>query len=84
MEWRPDSLTSIIFRPNISRSTNESENIGEFSTMRESGDTINYGNSHNISSGNSNNWNGDIEINRRFKKRGRSMSIRLRADGNTR
>ena len=83
MEWRPDSLTSIIFRPNISRSTNESENIGEFSTMRESGDTINYGNSHNISSGNSNNWNGDIEINRRFKKRGRSMSIRLRADGNT-
>lgn len=81
LEWKPDSLTSIIFRPNISKATFETDNIGEFSTTRETGDTINYGNSHNISSGNSHNWGGDIELNRRFKKKGRSMSIRLRAGG---
>src|SRR5690554_6136030 len=81
LEWKPDSLTSIIFRPNISKATFETDNIGEFSTTRETSDTINYGNSHNISSGNSHNWGGDIELNRRFKKKGRSMSFRLRAGG---
>ena len=82
MKWRPDTLTSIIFRPNISRANYDINNSAEFSTTRESGDTINHGNSHSITSGGSNNWSGDLEFNRRFKKKGRSMSIRLRAGGN--
>ena len=79
LHWKPDSLTSIVFRPNISLNNNEDIAGGEFSTTRDDGDTINHGNTNYNSRGNGHNINGSIDFNRRFNKKGRVLSIRLNA-----
>ncbi len=79
LQWRPDSLTSIVFRPNFSISRDETTQNGEFITTRENGDTINHGNSNYISSGNGRNLGGSLDFNRRLGKIGRTLSIRLTA-----
>lgn len=79
LEWRPDSFTSIVFRPNASFYQNERKEIGDFLTTRENGDTINYGNSDYFSQGDGKNFNGAIDINRRLGKQGRSISLSLNA-----
>ena len=82
LQWKPDSLTSIVFRPNFSVNRNESAQNGEFITTRENGDTINHGNSNYTSSGSGRNLGGSLDFNRRLGKIGRTLSIRLSANSN--
>lgn len=77
IEWRPDSLTSLIFRPNASLQRNEREEEGDFTTTRENGDTINFGNSTYASHGSGTNFGGNLHFNRRLGKRGRTISVGL-------
>ena len=77
MEWKPDSLTTLIFRPNASFQRNERDEDGNFITTRENGDTINFGNSDYASHGDRFNLGGNLQLSRRFGKKGRVISIGL-------
>lgn len=79
MEWKPDSLTSLVFRPNASFQRNEREEEGDFTTTREDGDTINSGNSAYTSQGNGTNFGGNLHFNRRLGKKGRTISVGFNA-----
>uniref|UniRef100_UPI002636E072 outer membrane beta-barrel protein n=1 Tax=uncultured Proteiniphilum sp. TaxID=497637 RepID=UPI002636E072 len=79
IEWKPDSLTSLVFRPNASFYKNEREEESDFATTRENSDTVNFGNSGYASHGNGNNFGGNIHLNRRLGKQGRSISLGLDA-----
>lgn len=82
LEWKPDSLTSITFRPNITFQGSRRDESGNFITTRENGDTVNAGNSAYRSHGNGNNYGLSLNFVRRFKKQGRSLSIGLGGGGN--
>jgi hypothetical protein len=79
IEWKPDSLTSLVFRPNASFHRNERDEEGDFTTTRENGDTINAGHSAYTSQGSGSNFGGNLHLNRRLGKQGRSISIGLDA-----
>lgn len=82
-EWKPDSLTNIIFRPNLSynktKSTSWGENErtsgsasdGDFRSIRES-----------FSDGNTFRLNGNLMINRKLNDKGRSLTFDLSGDLN--
>ncbi len=77
MEWKLDSLTRIIFRPNASISSNNSRSTGSFSTINAEGDTINHGNSDYYSTGDSKNIGGTLEGSRTLGKKGRVLSVSI-------
>lgn len=80
LEWEPDSLTTIIFRPNASVYNNTRGETGEYHTRREqTGDTINLGDSDYFSEGNGNNIGGNLDISRQLGAEGRVISAQLRA-----
>lgn len=79
LEWKPDSLTSLVFRPNASFQRNERMEEGEFSTTRGEGDTINFGNSNYRSRGNGNNLGGSLHLNRHLGKPGRNITLSVSA-----
>ena len=80
MEWEPDSLTTIIFRPNASIYNNTRSEIGDYHTRREqTGDTINMGDSEYYSEGNGNNIGGNLDVSRQLGTEGRVISA-LRAN----
>lgn len=80
LEWEPDSMTTIIFRPNASVYNNTRGETGDYNTRREqSGDTINFGNSEYLSEGNGNNIGGNLDISRQLGTEGRVISAQLRA-----
>src|SRR5690554_4401966 len=59
LEWDPDTLTKIIFRPYASIYNNSRTESGEYRTLNEmSGDTINYGDSDYFSEGEGTNAGG--------------------------
>lgn len=74
-EWKPDSLTNIVFRPSASFNSNSYNSSGSFMTTRESGDTINFGDSDYSSSGNGRDFGTTLNINRRFAKKGRNIGL---------
>lgn len=82
LEWKPDSQTTLVFRPTISLNNNESVETDIFSTTRLEGDTINYGNADYASHGHGKNFGGNLNFNRRLGKRGRSISVGLNMRSN--
>lgn len=81
MEWEPDSLTTIIFRPNASLYNNNRNATGDYFTQRESNnDTINQGDSRYLSEGKGSNLGGNIDFSRQISPQGRIISAHLRAD----
>ncbi|MFA6838006.1 MAG: outer membrane beta-barrel protein [Dysgonamonadaceae bacterium] len=74
-EWKPDSLTNIVFRPSASFNSNSYNSSGSFMTTRESGDTINFGDSDYSSSGNGRDFGTTLNSNRRFAKKGRNIGL---------
>mgnify|MGYP000858022314 FL=1 len=82
MEWTPDTLTRIIFEPQIGYSDNNQTERGSFLTTKElTGDTINNGNSDYYSEGNSNSMGARLDFSRQLGKPGRVFSFQL--SGNT-
>lgn len=75
LEWRPDSMTTLVFRPSLSFNNSESIEGDVFSTTRIEGDTINYGNADYSSHGKGNNFGGNLNFNRRLSRAGRSISV---------
>ncbi|MCD8262395.1 MAG: outer membrane beta-barrel protein [Bacteroides sp.] len=74
-EWRPDSMTTIIFRPSANYGHTKSDSYSESETLNDSKQPVNsavndrYGTSDNYS------VNGRLQIFRRFNKPGRNVSL---------
>ena len=82
LEWKPDSMTTLIFRPTLNFNTSESIETDLFSTTRVAGDTVNYGNADYNSHGKGKNIGGNLNFNRRLGKAGRSISVGLNVRSN--
>ncbi len=82
LEWRPDSMTTLVFRPNASRSGTSRSEQGEFSTTRDTGDTINFGHSEYYSEANGGSAGGSLSFHRRLGKIGRTVSLSLNGGSN--
>lgn len=77
-EWTPDSLTKIIFSPNLQYGKNRTSNISEFiSSYEDVNDSINWGNSTYFSEGETRSANARLEISRKLGKKGRVVSLSL-------
>lgn len=77
MEWKPDSLTNIIFRPSFSYSSSHNYENGSFETLTPENDTINTGISNNFSDGAGYNVNARLDFSRKLNDRGRVFSFSL-------
>lgn len=80
MEWAPDSLTKIIFRPTVQYNTNK--RVGEttgISTYPDEELNIDYSRDSAFQSSDANGLklNGDLMINRKLNDKGRSITFRL-------
>ena len=79
LEWEPDSITRVIFRPEISFFSNRRTETGDFFTAAEmTGDTINYGESDYSSEGTGKDVSFSLDASRELGKEGRILSLQLR------
>lgn len=80
LEWRPDSLTTLIFRPGGSYSKTDSENASSSDTWSDVDRRIPVNAKIASSSSNSNNFslNGNLMVFRRMNKKGRNMFVGAR------
>lgn len=75
LEWRPDSMTTIIFRPNISYSQTKTSNATTSETLDSNSLPVNdkntnaTGKSHNLS------FNGRLQLFRRLNSKGRNVFL---------
>lgn len=76
-EWKPDSLTTIIFRPNLRYNRNSNSQENEFATLWANGDSVNWGSSNYYSDGKGLDLNGRLEVSRQLGKPGRVLSLSL-------
>lgn len=74
MEWKPDSLTQIIFRPNFSYSNSHNREGSRFNTLNALRDTVNVGESDYLSDGEGYNVNATLEFSRKLNSEGRVFS----------
>ncbi|HPD59166.1 MAG TPA: outer membrane beta-barrel protein [Paludibacteraceae bacterium] len=82
MEWTPDTVTRIIFRPSVGVYENSRDEISNFNTTNEENDSINKGDSKYSSDGNGYNVGGRLEVSRQLGKKGRVLSLQLRGQLN--
>ena len=81
MEWDPDTLTKIIFRPGISFYDNNRSETGDFLTVsKQAGDTINHGESDYFSEGKGKEIEFRLDASRELGKEGRVLSVQLNAE----
>jgi len=79
LEWEPDSITRVIFRPRVSFYDNKRNETGDFFTSSEmTGDTINYGASDYFSEGQGKDISFNLDASRELGKEGRILSVQLR------
>lgn len=86
LEWRPDTLTTIIFRPSGSYSKTDSENISESDTWNNSHNPVNERTSSSSSNSNNYSLNGNLMMFRRLNNKGRNIHVGARfgySDGET-
>lgn len=82
LEWEPDTLTKIIFRPSFSLFDNNRTSEGTFSTVREDdNDMINEGDSRYFSEGRGYNYGLRLDVSRELGKPGRVLSAEMRLNG---
>lgn len=75
LEWRPDTMTTIIFRPNASYS--HTKTIGDTwsETLNNSREQINEKTSNSFSKSNNFSFNGRLQLFRRLNNSGRNISL---------
>jgi len=79
LEWEPDSITRVIFRPTVCFYDNRRNETGDFFTSSEmTGDTINYGASDYFSEGKGKDMSFNLDASRELGKVGRILSVQLR------
>ena len=74
MEWKPDTMTQIIFRPSFSYSNSHNRENSMFNTLAGNRDTVNIGESNYASDGEGYNLNAQLEFSRRLNSEGRTFS----------
>ena len=78
LEWRPDSMTNIIFRPSGSYSKTNSYSNGVSTTLDNERDSVNHKVSDTQGRNNNVSAKGDLQINRKLgNKPGRNLTLRL-------
>ncbi|MGL5546912.1 MAG: outer membrane beta-barrel protein [Tannerellaceae bacterium] len=77
MDWKPDSMTNIIFTPAFTYSKNVQEETGYFETLSGLKDTVNIGNSNYYSRGESTGVNALLDFSRKLNSKGRVLSFSL-------
>ena len=82
MEWKPDSLTQLIFTPRFSYSHSRNQNASNASMLNHDLDTVNTNISHNQSESNGYNLDADLHFSRKLNEKGRVLSIRLSGGNN--
>jgi len=86
LEWKPDSLTNIIFRPSVGYSNTDSYSDGLTQTFDNSYNPVNKKVSGSSSFSNNLTTSGNLQINRRLNSKGRNITLRATYgynDGNT-
>lgn len=78
LEWRPDTLTTIIFRPNGSYSQTESDNTSWSKTENNSHAPVNEKNASSSSKSHNYSFNGSLMAFRRLNSKGRNLALRAR------
>lgn len=77
MEWKPDTLTNIIFRPSFGYSRSHNQETGSFEMFTQDYDTINVGTSNYLSDGEGYNLNAQLDYSRKLNSKGRVFSFSL-------
>ena len=93
LEWMPDSMTNIMFRPNFRYNSNDGEQVGKNATfnqdpylfvtdplmsIKELGDKVlNYNEQNGISYSDSKSVGGMLQLNRKLNNFGRNITLQL-------
>ena len=77
LEWKPDTMTQLIFRPSFSLSHNMNDNFSDATTLDNERDTVNTNKSSNYSESNGYNLNASIDFSRKLNNKGRVFSATL-------
>ena len=77
LEWKPDTMTQLIFRPSCSFSHSMNDNFSDATTLDNERDTVNTNKSSNYSESNGYNLNASIDFSRKLNNKGRVFSATL-------
>lgn len=77
LEWKPDTMTQLIFRPSFSLSHSMNDNFNDATTLDNERDTVNTNKSSNYSESNGYNLNASIDFSRKLNNKGRVFSATL-------
>lgn len=77
LEWKPDTMTQLIFRPSFSFSHSMNDNLSDATTLDNERDTVNTNKSSNYSESNGYNLNASIDFSRKLNSKGRVFSATL-------
>ena len=77
LEWKPDTMTQLIFRPSFSLSDSMNDNFSDATTLDNERDTVNTNKSSNYSESNGYNLNASIDFSRKLNNKGRVFSATL-------
>ena len=77
LEWKPDTMTQLIFRPSFSFSHIMNDNFSDATTLDNERDTVNTNKSSNYSESNGYNLNASIDFSRKLNNKGRVFSATL-------
>lgn len=77
LEWKPDTMTKLIFRPSFSFSHSMNDNFSDATTLDNERDTVNTNKSSNYSESNGYNLNASIDFSRKLNNKGRVFSATL-------
>ena len=77
LEWKPDTMTQLIFRPSFSLSHSMNDNFSDATTLDNERDTDNTNKSSNYSESNGYNLNASIDFSRKLNNKGRVFSATL-------
>ena len=80
LEWKPDTMTQLIFRPSFSLSHSMNDNFSDATTLDNERDTVNTNKSSNYSESNGYNLNASIDFSRKLNNKGRVFSATLSGD----
>lgn len=82
LEWKPDSMTNILFRPNVSYSKTDQNEYSKSEMLNMNNEFINQGYGRNNSKGDGVNLSGNLLFSRRLNDKGRVLSAELRGGYN--
>lgn len=77
LEWKPDTLTKLIFTPNFSYNNNHNTELSDFNTLDNARDTVNMGRSEYFANGEGYNLSGTLDFSRRLNQEGRVFSASI-------